>query len=389
MQKKDFNSGKVILFSTTHFIHDLYTAFLSPLLPLVIQRLNISLLKAGALLPIFRTPILLQPYIGYHADRGKASKFLPLALLITSISMSIFANAGTYLAASIILFITGVSAAFYHAPAVFLIAESSGKRYGTGMSIFMTGGELARALGPLYIVTILKFVSTKYSFIASFPVIIFTFVLILTVYNVKPGKQEDKLPEKSKLTFRILFQHGGKILYLLIYISIFQSFTKFSFSLFLPTFMKSIGFKLFAAGVSLTTLELTGAVGALIGGTVSDLIGRKKFLIFATVAIPIFINAFLWSKTLYLKYIFLLIEGAFMFSISPVRYALAQELVPEYKGTVSSLLMSLSFFTTTLSSLLTGYLGDKLGLLLTFRIISFIPLVTIPAIIFIPERKNR
>jgi len=383
-KEKDFKLGKVIILSITHFIHDIYTAFLSPLLPVIIQRLKLSLFKAGLMLPIFRIPILIQPYIGYHADRGKASRFLPLALIVTSVSMSLFANVNTYLTACILLFITGTSAAFYHAPAVFLVGNVSGTRSGSGMSIFMTGGEMARSLGPLYIVTLINLVQLKFTILASIPGLIAALILMFIIPELAK-KEYNK--EKHSLTFNKLFKEGGKGLYLLIFISIFQSFTKFSFTLFLPTYMKTMGFKLFVAGSSLSILEVTGAIGALIGGTVSDFIGRKKFLIISTLAIPLFINLFLSSETLLLKMSFLLVEGVFMFSISPVRYALAQELVPKYKGTVSSLIMALSFFTTTFASVITGYLGDKYGLYSAFKIISFVPIVTVPLIIFLPNKK--
>ena len=384
LEEKEFKLGKVIIFSITHFIHDIYTAFLSPLLPVIIKRLDLSLLKAGILLPIFRVPILLQPLIGYHADKGKASRFLPLAMIITSVSMSLFANANNYSLACILLFITGLSAAFYHAPAVFLVGNASGARYGAGMSIFMTGGEMARSLGPLYIVALINFIPLKFSIFASIPGLIFAAILMIAVPEIVK-KENNKI--KHSLTFNKLFKEGGKALYLLIFISVFQSFTKFSFTLFLPTFMKTQGFKLFTAGSSLSVLELTGAFGALTGGTISDILGRKKFLTLSTLAVPIFINLFLSSKTLLIKLIFLLLEGIFMFSISPVRYAFAQELVPKYKGTVSSLIMALSFFTTTFASVITGYLGDKIGLFTSFKIISFVPLITIPAILLLPSRK--
>ncbi len=384
--EKDFQPGKIIIFSVTHFVHDIYTAFISPLLPIVIKRLGLTFLKAGILLPAFRIPVLIQPFIGYHADRGRALKFLPLALVITSISMSLFASVNSYYMAFVILFITGISAAFYHAPAVFLIGNFSGPRTGTGMAVFMTGGELARAMGPLYIVTILNFIPLKYSLIASLPGLIFSVILFLSVPEV--SKKSYVKGQDKRIVFSDLFRYGGKGLYYLIFISIFQSFTKFSFTLFLPTFMKELGFKLFIAGSSLTALEFTGAIGALTGGTVSDFLGKKRFLILSTVAVPTFINLFLISDSLSIKILFLMLEGIFMFSISPVRYALGQELIPEFKGTVSSLLMALSFFTTTFASIVTGYLGDILGLYNAFKIISFIPLITIPVIILLPENKK-
>ena len=301
MEKEtNFKPGKVILFSLTHFIHDIYTAFLSPLLPVIIERLNLTFLNAGLLMPLFRTPSLIQPLVGYYADRGKMLKFLPISLFSTSLLMSFFATTRSYQLACIILFLTGISAAFYHAPAIYLLSGASGTRYGTGMSFFMTGGELARSLGPLYIVSIIQFLPGKFIPFASLPGIFSASILLFII----PLKSKYK-KKTQDFSFLKVFKTGGKSLFLLVVISVFHSFTMYSFTLFLPTFMMTLGFKLFIAGSSLAALELSGAFGALIGGTVSDIIGRKRFFFLSSILIPSFINLFLLSEKLSFKMIFL------------------------------------------------------------------------------------
>ncbi|HHE37964.1 MAG TPA: MFS transporter, partial [Candidatus Cloacimonetes bacterium] len=43
MKKKKFQSGNVLIISFSHLLHDVYTSFLAPILPLLITKLNISL----------------------------------------------------------------------------------------------------------------------------------------------------------------------------------------------------------------------------------------------------------------------------------------------------------------------------------------------------------
>jgi hypothetical protein len=64
-----FHTGRVIALSISHFIHDVYSSFLSPLLPLLIEKLSLSLTQAGFLSTIMQIPALLNPYIGKLADR--------------------------------------------------------------------------------------------------------------------------------------------------------------------------------------------------------------------------------------------------------------------------------------------------------------------------------
>jgi len=46
---------------------------------------------------------------------------------------------------------------------------------------------------------------------------------------------------------------------------------------FLPTYLVAEGNSLLFGGAGLAVLELSGAIGALLGGTISDKIGRKKY----------------------------------------------------------------------------------------------------------------
>ena len=40
--REGFQKGKVVTISAVHFVHDCYTSFLAPALPLIIEKLGIS-----------------------------------------------------------------------------------------------------------------------------------------------------------------------------------------------------------------------------------------------------------------------------------------------------------------------------------------------------------
>jgi hypothetical protein len=64
-----FQPGGILALSVSHFIHDVYSGFLSPLLPLLIEKLSMSLTQAGLLSTVMQIPHLANPYIGMTADR--------------------------------------------------------------------------------------------------------------------------------------------------------------------------------------------------------------------------------------------------------------------------------------------------------------------------------
>ena len=96
-----------------------------------------------------QVPALLNPYLGTLADRISVRYFIILAPGITAVSMSLIGMAPSYGVLLILLLIAGFSVAIFHVPAPVMVARLSGSKKGRGMSFFMTGGELARSLGPL------------------------------------------------------------------------------------------------------------------------------------------------------------------------------------------------------------------------------------------------
>jgi FSR family fosmidomycin resistance protein-like MFS transporter len=91
-----FQTGKILALSIGHFIHDVYSSFLSPLLPLLIDKLSLTLTQAGFLSTIMQLPALLNPYIGVLADRISVRYFVILAPAMTAVPMSLIGIAPSY-----------------------------------------------------------------------------------------------------------------------------------------------------------------------------------------------------------------------------------------------------------------------------------------------------
>ncbi|MBN2323390.1 MAG: MFS transporter [Spirochaetes bacterium] len=371
---------RLILYSVTHLVHDLYQSFLSPILPVLIEKHDLSLKMAGYLNPALRMPSVFQPFIGYLADRRGTEAILPLTMLVTAGAICAVLVMPGYSWVLMFTLIAGVSAAFYHANAVTGVADASGGRYGTGMSFFMTGGELARSIGPVYIVFLIRLLSGNRIFTAALPAVAVAAVIFFTNH---PGG--DKRDRSRTAGFWQAIAGGKKGLLLLLVIQLLHRFTVYAFAYFLPTYLRETGKSLLFAGSALSLLEISGAFGAFIGGTVSDRIGKKWFFLISSFCIPLLINLYLQQRHIIAGFALLVIAGMFMLSGNPVWYAYAQDLVPEFKGTAASILMAFGFLTTTASTIAAGYLGDVLGLFRTYRILSFLPLLSVVFILMLPH----
>ena len=76
INEEKFQNGQVMTIVGGHFAHDTFTAFVAPLLPLIIEKLSISLSAAGLLWGFVQIPALLSPFIGHMADEVYHFSFL-------------------------------------------------------------------------------------------------------------------------------------------------------------------------------------------------------------------------------------------------------------------------------------------------------------------------
>jgi FSR family fosmidomycin resistance protein-like MFS transporter len=91
LKTKKFQFSKVADISAAHLLHDIYSSFLAPLIPLLIEKLSINFFLVGLLTVIQRSASLFNPFIGLLVDKKELRYFIILTPAITAISMSMIA----------------------------------------------------------------------------------------------------------------------------------------------------------------------------------------------------------------------------------------------------------------------------------------------------------
>ncbi|NOZ29787.1 MAG: MFS transporter [Chloroflexi bacterium] len=378
-----FDATRVGIISLAHFIHDCFPAFLAPLLPLLTAKLGFSLAAAGALVPFLRSSAFIQPAIGYLADRTDARLFVILAPTVTAVCMSLLGIVPTYWLLPPLLILAGLSISAFHAPAMRMITQSSGRRWGTGMSFFMTGGEMGRSLGPLYAVTMVGWLGLDRLWLATIPAIITSLLLIRFTPRSHVGAHRISFKELR----HSLSRQRRAILALLAFTSL-RSMATSVFILFLPTYLVQQGsYTLLFAGTAVSTFELAGALGALSGGTLSDRWGRRTVLMASAALTPPLLYAFL-SSAGWAALAWLLIAGAVALCTGPVGLTMIQELLPDSRSTATSLMMSVGLIATGAFSILFGAAADLWGIGSVFRVIIFLPWVALLFALGLPETHD-
>lgn len=383
---KIFYRTRVLTIALAHNIHDIYTAFFAPLLPLLIAKLNIPLSAAAVLQVVRSAPSLLNPLLALIAEKKGVKYFIILTPGISAITMSLIGLASSFAMLFILLFVSGISAAFFHVPSPVIIKDSSGEHVGTGMSWYMVGGELARTIGPLVATAAVSLWSLEETWKLMPPGIVASIILYFKLRNYEPVHAQKQKREKGGVIsllkdYRLFFSAlGGFIMFL--------AAMKTALTLYLPVYLINHGASLWYSGVSLSVLQGFGVLGVFLAGPLSDKIGRDRTLLISALGTVLFMGLFSFLNSI----IFLAFLGFFMFASGPVLLAIVQDTDTFMPTFMNGMYMTVNFSVASFVALIIGYLGDTFGLDFVYKLTSFVGIGSIPLSVILPatvRKKSR
>ncbi len=377
MSQTQKQKNQVTTISLAHFAHDTYSAFLAPILPLLIEKLGMSLVMSAFLDIARKLPSLLNPFFGLLAERTDARYFVIISPALTAFSMSLLGASSSYSFLLILLVISGISSTLFHIPSPGIIKASSEGKIGKGMSYYMVGGELARTVGPLLITGAISLWGLE----GTWRLMPFGLVASLILYYrlkdfhftqkkfTKKAEKGDAMKEVKR--FLPLFSVMGGFMF-------FQSAMKMATTLYLAVYLTQNGFSLWYASIALSVLQFFGVIGTFLSGNISDKIGRQKTLVIMSVGAAITMSLFLFSETIYTMFPLLSLLGIFMFANGPIMLSVIHELETDMPTFINSVYMTINFSISSIVVLAMGLFGDTLGLDTTYTIAAILAYVAIP-----------
>jgi FSR family fosmidomycin resistance protein-like MFS transporter len=384
--KNGFLLGKVTIVSFSHFTHDIYTAFLAPILPLLIDKLEFNYSQAGILILLLRVPALISPILGMYADRISPRYLIIFTPALTAISMSFIGNVSSYGMLCLLLLIAGISSAIYHVPSPVMVRHLSGNRVGAGMSFYMVGGELARTVGPLIILSAMSLWGLE----GTYPVVVLGLLATILLY-FQIGKisiKDDFKNEKRDISIWKILARQKKVFIISSALVCSKSFMILALTSFLPTYMTTKGSSIWLAGAALSVIELAGAAGTLLSGSMSDVIGRRNMLLITTLLAPVIMIIFVFVDG-WLLFPILIILGLLVFAVSPVIMAYVLENEPEYPTFANSIFMTINFGIGSLIAVFFGVIGDMTSLDNAYIISAILSLVGLPFILKMSKTNGK
>lgn len=356
------------------------------LIPAIQTKLGLSLAVVSLMIPAQQLPGIAQPFIGYLADRTTRKWFVVLAPTVSAVTLSSVALAPNVAIVLLLLIMSGLSSAAFHAPAVALVGELGGKKMGRAMSIFMALGDSARTIGPLLLTAAIALFTLRGSAV----VMVFGIVASVVLYFTLDTRESDQRRKvATKIDFRPLLRARRKPLGALLAVSVINGLAIAPYQYFLVKFLVSNGHSEWYGGIALSLLSAAGIVGGLLAGSLSDHLGRKLILTVTAIAASPLFYLYLWLENgSWIVLAVLMAAGFVAISVRPVVLAVAQELMPEARGATAGLMLAIGFIAMSLASPLFGALGDRIGLREAFWLASATSWLAVPFIPFLPSHQR-
>ena len=367
----------IVLFAVSfcHLLNDMMQALLPAIYPSLKAQFHLSFAQVGFVTLAFQcTASLLQPAVGFYADRKPLPYSLPIGMVFTLSGLLLLSLAHNYAMLLASAALIGVGSSSFHPESSRVARMASGGRHGLAQSMFQVGGNIGSALGPLTAAFVVYNWGQEsiawYSGVALLAIVIL--YQVGTWYKLHGLRrlhfshaqaQKPKLPPR-----RVAFALA---------ILIALVFTKYLYMTSLTNYLTFFLIHRFHVSVRVAQFHLflfllAVAIGTMVGGPIGDKVGRKFVIWFSILgALPF---------SLMLPYANLFWSGVLSFTIGVVIASafsaivvFGQELIPGRVGTISGLFFGLAFGTAGLGAAVVGAVADRTSIEYVYELCAFLP----------------
>ena len=376
MKNLSQNKKAIVWLSGGHFINDVYTGVLNPIMPFIAAKIGLSMACAAVILTITHIiSSLLQPLFGFIADNINKRSFIFWGLLMSSIFIPLAALADNSLVLIFCIILGSIGSSFFHPQALgFTSNFAQNSDTAKCMSIFLAMGTLGYSFGPIISSAITQFMGMdKMPLMTGFGII-----WAVLMFKFVP-KLSHNSSQKNNFDLKTAFKKilKNRKLNILNIIAMLKTMVMSSCFILLPFLWKNLGYKPFYIGLALFLFIFAGAIGSLTSSILEKRIGAANIFYISMIAtLPLMILFVITYKEYILfSTIVFLIMGYITMMATPVTMLMAQNTLPEYKSIISGFINGFSWGVVAILMSALGFIAEKFGITNVILVVTVIPAI--------------
>jgi FSR family fosmidomycin resistance protein-like MFS transporter len=349
---------RVFTLSLAHMVTDIYLPVITSMLPLLILTYGYTYFLAGLLVTSYNiTSSLTQPLFGWASDRFGFQIPIAFSLLISGVFISFMGITGNYTLLLLFAALAAIGHSSFHPAALSLVSRiASNLNRGKITSIFVVGGNLGYALGPLLAGAAIAYAGLPGTVLLVIPAVVMAVILKWIIPAVHADVRDQAVQRAS-----VSGHAARKTLLVLFSASTLRAWAAFAAIAFLPPYLIGLGYSLFSANLLISMMLMAGVASQVIGGIVSDRWGRKEFVITGLLlSIPFFVLFMRTSGALQIAS--LMLFGFTLWSSFAITVAMSHEIMPEQIGLTSGLMIGVAIGAGGIGVALSGLVADAFSL---------------------------
>jgi FSR family fosmidomycin resistance protein-like MFS transporter len=346
-----------------HLCTDINQGALPAVLPFLVLRHNLSYMAAASLiLAANLVSSVIQPYFGYLGDKYSRPWLMSLGVMLAGSGIALIGFGQSYGAIFAAAALSGLGIALFHPEGGKIANFVAGDKKGTGLGVFIIGGNLGFTLGPVIATGALVLWGLQGTIVFLIPAVVMAGILLpftsgfrevsLAAKNAKTIKTEPSQTDDWSAFSKVAFAISCR------------SILHYAFLAFIPLYFISVFLQSEAeANTNLIVFSLASAVATLAGGSISDRIGFRRItrITFFAMAPLIFIML-QTGNSLFATFLVALI-GIAMNSTAGTLIAMGQAFIPNRIGLASGITLGLAISVGGVFAPFIGLVGDSFGIM--------------------------
>ena len=359
-----------------HALHDGFTDLLNVLYPLLQAQFGLTYAAIGALKTVYSSAMAVgQIPSGKLAVRFGGVKVLAIGTALIAVGYGLAGLSGSLYGVIIGLLLAGLGGSTQHPIGSSLVSAAySGLRSRTALGTYNFTGDVGKVLLPAFFALIVASLGWRQGLIIIAAIAVLGAGIILG--TLKPVPLHNKGDEAKAAAG----QDRPWAYWLLFSIHIADDLVRTGFLIFLPFLLRDKGADIPTIGLGLSLLFAGGAAGKLVMGWVGEKLGVVASVILTEVATTVLILMLL-PLSLPLALVLLPAVGLMLNGTSSVLYGTVPEFVsPEKRTHAFAIFYTGGSVAGATGPLISGFVGDAVGLPIALSIVSCIALTTVPMV---------